>query len=607
MAASEARARTPARGLDVPLDAGVRVIDPDDGEWVDGGEAEISAILAASSDRSSLSDELAGKVDSWVTRYHFSRERGNIVRAFGLGDDSVVLEVGAGCGAVTRCLGEMAGTVDALEPTLARARAARLRTEDLDSVEVFAGRLESIPREPTYDAVVLIGVLEYVGGRDGLEERVRLLREAAARLKDGGAVVCAIENRLGVQYLAGAPEEHLGVPFDGLEDYPRPGPVRTFTRAGLESLFAAAGLLPRVHHVFPDYKFARLLYRDSLLDGPARPLAWRAPVFPSAASPHPRGRLASEERLWRGLVDAGLGGELANSFLAIGTASGESHLWPGDLDAAFFSTHRRAGLATVTRVLGDGERPSLERRALGALTGFAGSTLHRVRPSSPWVGGTPLSELLADADGPRLDAWMRRWHAHVEADEPTSDGRNIDLGPHNILVDGDTLRTIDEEFYDGAYSTEDVLARGLLHATLALADRRAPESWPDGCATVADTFGVLAEATGGPVRAGALPDIVRRESELLVRVSGIDPDDPGSDGALRRQIADFSAALERPLAETALARRSIADLTGARDAELAKLHALAEQQHHEIDRLHREVAIRDARVAELEAAAERSS
>src|SRR3954451_14693973 len=205
------RAETPLRRLAGEARDGCWIVSEPSASWVDGGERDLAGILANASDLGSLSDELAAAGDTWVRRYHLASERGNIVRPLAL-LGSRVLEIGAGCGGVTRRLGEMAGVVDALEPTPARAAAARLRTRDLPSVEVFIGDVHTVPREPAYDAVILIGVLDYIGGADEGEARVAFLREAAARLLPGGTLVCAIENRLGVKYLAGAPEDNANLP-----------------------------------------------------------------------------------------------------------------------------------------------------------------------------------------------------------------------------------------------------------------------------------------------------------------------------------------------------------------------------------------------------------
>ena len=115
--------------------------------------------------------------------------------------------------------------------------------------------------------------------------RVAFLRSVAQRLVPGGQVACAIENRLGVGYLAGGPDDHSGLLFQGIEDHPRPSTARTFSRTELEALFAAAGLHPETLGVFPDYRFPRLVFASS---SPRRPRTTarvaRAPLPHSAAS-----------------------------------------------------------------------------------------------------------------------------------------------------------------------------------------------------------------------------------------------------------------------------------------------------------------------------------
>jgi SAM-dependent methyltransferase len=553
------RSTTPLRALALAERDGCRLLSETGIQWLDGGENEVRAIVAAAHDLSSLSDELAAHDANWETRYHLARERGSIMRALDIPADATVLEVGAGCGAVTRYLGETAGTVDALEPVPQRAAVARLRCRDLPSVDVFVGALEAIPEEPAYDLIAMVGVLEYVGGRDDLEARIAWLRQAAARLRPGGAIACAIENRLGVQYLAGASEEHLARPFEGLEDYPLPGPVRTFARADLERLFRRAGLTPRTLHVFPDYKFPRLVYADTLLDSPARPLAWRAPTFPSSASPHHRPRMVSEALLWRGLVQAGLGGEFANSFLVIAGTGEATPLWPAGRHGTFLSCGRRACYATETRIDASGDHVVLRRRRTGPPAPVSTTGLeHRVEDSR-WYSDPPLVERLERADPDEMAELLRRWERQVGRPSTRAAPADIDAGPHHaLLADDGRMRMIDREWFSSQYSTGDVMARGLLHLALRLADRRPPGEWPSACARVRDLVPYLAGLAGAEASVADLGAVVQREAELLVEITRCAPGTPGWNAALLRQVAHFSAALDRPLGETALGRRDIA-------------------------------------------------
>jgi SAM-dependent methyltransferase len=550
---------TPLRALALPERDGCRLLSNTDVEWLDGGEADVREIVAAASDLSSLSDELAAHDATWETRYHLSRERGSIMRALDIPADATVLEIGAGCGAVTRYLGETAHAVDALEPMPERAAIARLRCRDLESVEVFVGGADAVPTEPAYDLIVLVGVLEYVGGRDDLDARVRMLRHAAARLRPGGAIACAIENRLGVQYLAGSCEEHLARPFEGLEDYPSRGPVRTFARADLEGLFRRAGLSPFTMHVFPDYKFARLVYSDSLLDSSAQPLAWRIPHFPSAASPHHRPRLASEALLWRGFVRAGLGGEFANSFLVLAGHENVVPFWPAERQGIFLSSNRRAAYMTETRIETRRGDTVLVRRRLGPSAPRSPMGLEHVCEDSRWNPDEPLIERIEHASQEEMAHLLRRWRSHVERLVASGGPLDIDAGPHNALLGTDgELHMIDREWLSPHYTVRDVVARGLLHLALELADRRPPSDWPADCRSVRDLVPVLARLAGAHVPPIDLDAVVRREADLLVEVWRCEPGSAGWEAALQQQLLYFDAALDRPLWQTALGRRDVA-------------------------------------------------
>lgn len=553
-----APSKTPLRALALARHEGCRLLSETNIDWRDGGEGEVRAIVAAAEDLSSLSDELALHDAIWETRYHLARERSYVMRVLDISEDAAVLEVGAGCGAVTRYLGETAATVDALEPVRERAEVARLRCRDLDSVEVFIGELDAVPPEPAYDLIVLVGVLEYVGGRDDLGARVRLLGQAAARLRTGGAIACAIENRLGVQYLAGASEEHLGRPFEGLEGYPRAGPVRTFARAELDAIFRRAGLTPRTLHVFPDYKFARLVYDDSLLATDARPLAWRVPTFPSQASPHHRPRLAAEALLWRGLVKADLGGEFANSFLVVAGVGENPPVWPTGRHATFFSTNRRSRFVTETHVRSRGAEIVLERRRLGPARSSSASGLEHRCEDSIWTSDEPLLERLERADVEETAKLLGRWRAHVERMGEATGPIDIDAGPHHALLDGaEEIRIIDQEWFSDRYSSNDVIGRGLLHLALQLADRCPPERWPSHCASVGDLVPFLAGLAGAEACCDDLGAVVQREAEMLVEVTRCAPGADGWESSLYRQLEHFAAELDRPLWETALGRRDV--------------------------------------------------
>ena len=127
---------------------------------------------------------------SWPILYHLTRQRENIVLPMEIGKTDEVLEVGAGMGAVTGALARKAKKVDCIELSRRRSLVNAERHKDLDNIEIFVGNFRDIRISRKYDAVVLIGVLEYavyyVGGENPYET---FLRKIAECLKPGGKLM----------------------------------------------------------------------------------------------------------------------------------------------------------------------------------------------------------------------------------------------------------------------------------------------------------------------------------------------------------------------------------------------------------------------------------
>lgn len=514
---------TPLRALDVATENGCRVLSRPDIGYADGAEGRLLDIVSGASDLSSHSQELADAASDWGTTYSLVPTRANVARALDLPADAAVLEIGCGCGPITRYLGETCAIVDSVEPMPARAAVARARTRDLPNVEVHVGTLDDVPAVPAYDVVMVIGVLEYVG-RGALDPApyLRFLRQCHAVLKDGGTLVVAIENPLGVKYLTGAVEDHTNRPFDSLEGYLLESPARTFPRRTLDAMLTEAGFSTQFLAAFPDYKLPRAVMSDALFRSSGQ-LARAMPRFPSPDYLVPRLQLADERATWATLVASGVGEHFANSFVALaakGAGPGRP-LWDDGRQAVMFSSDRQPPYAVRAEVRGPDDDLHVVRTPLYADVPQPADdeVRHSTQERERVVAGRDLLQVVLDEPERRAEL-LRRWADLV----PDEEWATVDLVPHNVVVaDDGGLVAIDQEWRVRGYPRELVLLRGVYLAAVQLATWTRPERLLPAT-TVAELVAAMGAEIGLGVDDELVGRFVARESAFQALVNTSDAD-----------------------------------------------------------------------------------
>ena len=321
--------------------------------YSDGDETElrIARIIEQATDKTVLSTELRQHCTDWPSLYHLSSTRANIMRPFSESLTGDILEIGAGCGAITRYLGECGANVLALEGSPRRASIARSRTCDLDNVTVLAEKLDQFQCDHQFDVITLIGVLEYANlFMSGENPHLAMLEHVRPLLKPDGKLIIAIENQLGLKYFAGAPEDHLGQPMIGIEGRYRKDQPQTFGRKVLANMLEQAGFFTTEFLApFPDYKLPVSIiteegFANENFDAAA--FAWqsarRDPQLPTYCN-------FSIELVWPEVFKNELGLDVANSFLVVASPQLKTH--DNGILAYHYSTERRAEYCKETLFL----------------------------------------------------------------------------------------------------------------------------------------------------------------------------------------------------------------------------------------------------------------
>nr|WP_306220415.1 methyltransferase [Cohnella sp. WQ 127256] len=239
-----------------------------------------------------------------------SHLRHNILNWFPFKDNCSILEIGAGCGALTGLLCERAQRVVAVELTKRRAEVNYERHRHYNNLEIVVCDFQKIPSKWKFDYVIVNGVLEYAAYMlDGKQPYEDFLRISAEHMNPNGRMLLSIENRLGLKYFAGAKEDHTGKYFSGLNGYIDGERVRTFSQEELCDEINKADLNAlKFYYPYPDYKFPAEIYTDSTINE-------MMPTVPNYPLDMSRTKLFEERSMYRSLMKLGVMDKFSNSFL----------------------------------------------------------------------------------------------------------------------------------------------------------------------------------------------------------------------------------------------------------------------------------------------------
>jgi 2-polyprenyl-3-methyl-5-hydroxy-6-metoxy-1,4-benzoquinol methylase len=248
----------------------------------------------------------------WAILYHLSPVRRNLLEWLPFKSDANLLEIGAGCGALTGLFCEKLQGVVAVELSKRRAEIVATRHKEQQNLEIYVGNLTDIEFGTKFDYITLIGVLEYAGKFNKSNQTYKdFIAYVKTLLNPGGTLVVAIENKFGLKYWAGAPEDHTGKLFDSIEGYPESEGIATFSKDELTDILGSQFDDVRYYYPYPDYKLPQQMFSDEYQPRLGQ-LSGYTPNYDQD-----RFRLFSEQLAIDNIISSNKFAFFANSFLVI--------------------------------------------------------------------------------------------------------------------------------------------------------------------------------------------------------------------------------------------------------------------------------------------------
>jgi cyclopropane fatty-acyl-phospholipid synthase-like methyltransferase len=279
--------------------------------YTDGDiEDEILSLVKAHNDFT----EILSEETRWPMLYHLSPERRNLLDWYPFDKEQTLLEIGAGCGALTGMFCEKLKKIVAVELSRKRSEIIEQRYRNNNNLEILVGNFDDMQFSESFDYVTLIGVLEYAKNFIRADQQYHhLLKKVGNLLNPAGRLIIAIENKYGLKYWAGSREDHTAGFFDGIEGYiHQGGSQETFGKREIVELLNLSGFEHlQFFYPHPDYKIPLEIFSDHCLPDNFQILT-ESPNFDQE-----RMSLFSETLAFSGLIRNGMYDFFANSFLII--------------------------------------------------------------------------------------------------------------------------------------------------------------------------------------------------------------------------------------------------------------------------------------------------
>lgn len=187
----------------------------------------------------------------------------NILNWYPFDSSKIALEIGGDSLELTQMLSQKVKKLVKIEK---KSENTKSLIKSCKNLEIIEGNINEIDLDEKFDYVLLIGSLPYYAKYANCKSK-EFLAILDKYLKDDGKIIIAVNNKFGIKYFAGNPDEYLNKKFVSMLNYNNEtDKIETYTKQKLIQILDENGYKNKnFYYPLPDYRMPNVIFSDEEL------------------------------------------------------------------------------------------------------------------------------------------------------------------------------------------------------------------------------------------------------------------------------------------------------------------------------------------------------
>ena len=193
--------------------------------------------------------------------------RENILNWYPFTKEDSILEINNDFGSIIGFLCQKTRAVTSINSSKLKIEAIKRKHIKYENLELIAGSIKNIIFEKKFNYIILNNIIDKLYDLDENFTNINdFLDKIKSLLIDNGKIIIITDNKFGIKYFAGQPNENTHIAYDGLVDFYHTDKYNIYGKKELENILNQNGLLNnKFYYPLPDFRIPNIIFSDDNL------------------------------------------------------------------------------------------------------------------------------------------------------------------------------------------------------------------------------------------------------------------------------------------------------------------------------------------------------